>query len=179
VFGEEVEFSSFAYKRKGHLLEWFKYIQAQEKTVVPDEVLSSVMDYIYRVAGIRSNDAIQPRHVRDALEHLKLRAYYPSKVQVWVRITGRAAPRFTVFQQRQLLSMFEACQSPFEKFKPPNRKNFLSYSYLISKLCHLCGYDSFLPLLDLPKGNDKLAKQDAVFRKICGELNWRFTRTQR
>lgn len=178
-FGEEVEFSNFAYKRKAHLLEWFKYIQALEKQVPDDEVVNKVMDYLYYNMNIRNTDNIQPKHVRIALEELEMRTYYPNKVQIWVRITGKSVPRFSMFQQRQLLSMFDACQAPFEKHKPDGRKNFLSYSYFIYKLCELMGYDEFLPLVDLPKGEDKLRKQDALFKKICGELQWKFIRSSR
>lgn len=178
-FGEEVEFSNFAYKRKAHLLEWFKYIQALEKQVPDDEVVNRVMDYLYYNMNIRNTDNIQPKHVRIALEELEMRTYYPNKVQIWVRITGKSVPRFSMFQQRQLLSMFDACQAPFEKHKPDGRKNFLSYSYFIYKLCELMGYDEFLPLVDLPKGEDKLRKQDALFKKICGELQWKFIRSCR
>ena len=70
--------------------------------------------------------------------------------------------------------MFDAIQGPFKKHCPPDRKNFLSYSYCLHKFCELLGYDNFLQYFMLLKGVEKLRKQDAIFSNICEELDWQF-----
>lgn len=72
--------------------------------------------------------------------------------------------------------MFQAIQAPFEKHCPPDRKNFLSYSYCLYKFCELLRMDEYLNHFSLLKGRDKLYRQDEIFRKICQELNWQFIR---
>ena len=62
----------------------------------------------------------------------------------------------------------------FEKHCPPDRKNFLSYSYCLYKFFQLLGYDDLLSSFSLLKGKDKLHKQDLIFEKICKDLEWEF-----
>jgi len=70
--------------------------------------------------------------------------------------------------------MFKMIQSPFEKHCPPTRKNFLSYSYTLYKLCELIGRKDLLPLFSLLKSREKLFSQDKIWKNICIELNWTF-----
>ena len=69
--------------------------------------------------------------------------------------------------------MFLAVQPAFDKHKTSERKNFLSYSYILYKFLELLGYSQILGAFSL-KGKDKLAKQDLIFAKIANELNWNF-----
>ena len=68
--------------------------------------------------------------------------------------------------------MFKDIQAPFEKHCPPERKNFLSYSYVLYKFCELLGEDEYLEYFPLLKSKEKLYNQDVLFRKICEELRW-------
>jgi len=66
-------------------------------------------------------------------------------------------------------------QEPFEQVREklfPERKNFLSYSYILFKFCEILGLDEFKQNFQLLKGRDKLHKQDQIFRAICEKLNW-------
>lgn len=56
----------------------------------------------------------------------------------------------------------------------PERKNFLSYSYVLYKLCELEGLDEFKHCFSLLKGRDKLFRQDSCWRLICTELGWQY-----
>jgi hypothetical protein len=73
--------------------------------------------------------------------------------------------------------MFKDIQAPFEKHCPPERKNFLSYSYVLYKFCELLGEDEYLEYFPLLKSKEKLYNQDVLFRKICEELRWEFIPT--
>ena len=80
-------------------------------------------------------------------------------------------------QQDKLRLMFHAIQAPFEKHKPANRKNFLSYSFVLYKMVELLGHDEYLPCFPLLKSKEKLYIQDRIWEKICEELRWEFIRT--
>jgi hypothetical protein len=62
--------------------------------------------------------------------------------------------------------MFVQIQAPSA---PHDRKNFLSYSYVLHKFCESQGATSSdrFPLL---KSRDKLHVQDKIWRNICTEL---------
>ena len=173
-YGEEVEFASFSYKRKNHFQEWLNAIQAKENTEVPNTVIQDVMYHLYHKSGIRSVSQITQASVRHTLKQLGMRKQYDHTMQIYVSITGKQPPRFSTFQEEQLRIMFESIQGPFQKHCPPDRKNFLSYSYCLYKFCELVGYDHFLQYFMLLKGVEKLRKQDAIFKKICEEMDWQF-----
>jgi hypothetical protein len=77
----------------------------------------------------------------------------------------------------RLRLMFNHIQKPFEKHRPQDRKNFLSYSYVLYKFCELLGEDDYLPCFQLLKSKEKLYKQDQIWKKICQELSWEYIKT--
>lgn len=171
AYGEEVEFSNFSYKRSNHFQEWLNSFQAKETTEIPQTVFDRVMEELYR-QRISSLDDITTKKVREVLKDLKLRKYYEHVTQITCRLNGKRPPRMTPDQEEQCRLMFMAIQGPFEKNCPPDRKNFLSYSYCLYKFCELMAYDEFLPCFSLLKGRDKLFKQDMIFKRICEDLGW-------
>lgn len=171
AYGEEVEFSNFSYKRSNHFQEWLNSFQAKETTEIPAEVFERVMEDLYR-QRISDVNTITTKKVREVLKSLQLRKYYEHVTQITCRLNGKRPPRMTPDQEEQCRLMFMAIQGPFEKNCPPDRKNFLSYSYCLYKFCELAGYDEFLPCFSLLKGRDKLFKQDMIFKRICEDLGW-------
>ena len=67
--------------------------------------------------------------------------------------------------------MFKEIQVPFMKNCPQERKNFLSYSYVLHKFCQLIELDVFLVYFPLLKSREKLQQQDKIWKGICNDLN--------
>ena len=172
-YNDEVEFSSFSYKRINHFNEWLQQVQAKESYEVPAETIELVMQELYRQRVTKLDD-ITPRRVRDTLKTLKLRKSYEHVAQITSRLTGRRAPRMSPETEDTCRLMFIAVQPVFEKHCPKDRKNFLSYSYCLYKFFQILGCDEFLDSFSLLKGRDKLFRQDEIFKKICVDLDWVF-----
>lgn len=172
-YGDDVEFSSFSYKRINHFNEWLQQVQGKENYEIPDSILEAVMNELYkqRIEDIR---LITPKKVRELLKVLKLRKAYEHVAQITCRLTGKKPLRVPHEVEEMCRLMFIAVQPAFEKHCPADRKNFLSYSYCLFKFFQLLGYDEFLESFSLLKGRDKLARQDEIFTKICAELDWEF-----
>lgn len=172
-YTDDVEFTSFSYKRINHFNEWLQQVQAKESREISDEVMTSVMEELHRqrVLDVKS---ITARKVREVLKCLKLRRAYEHVAQITSRLTGCRPLRVPPEAEEMCRLMFIAVQPAFEKHCPKNRKNFLSYSYCLYKFFELLGYEQFLETFTLLKGRDKLARQDEIFQKICEELDWQF-----
>lgn len=172
-YSDDVEFSSFSYKRINHFNEWLQQVQAKENHEISEKVLEAVMNELYRqrVTDLR---LITPKKVREVLKTLKLRKAYEHVAQITSRLTGGKPLRVPTEVEEMCRLMFIAVQPAFEKHCPKDRKNFLSYSYCLFKFFQLLGYDEFLDSFTLLKGRDKLARQDEIFKKICDELDWEF-----
>ena len=79
--------------------------------------------------------------------------------------------------EEKLLHMFKEIQPSFQKHCPKNRRNFLSYAYVLYKFCELLEFDDFLKSFPLLKNRDKLYLQDKIWEQICIDMNWQFLRS--
>ena len=172
-YNDEIEYVTFSYKRQNHFQEWLNAIQGRENTVIPQTVIETVMSSLYD-SGIKNPDNVTRDHIREILKQKKLRRYYDNITSIICHITGRQPIRLKPNKEEQLKLMFMSIQRPFNKHRPPTRRNFLSYSYVLFKFCELLGLDHVLHCFRLLKGREKLYKQDQIFKKICEDLKWEF-----
>ncbi len=156
-----------------HLLEWIAAFQAKQTADIPQPVLHDTMCDLYKNHG-RNVDNVTVADVRAALKRSGHRKYYEHVVLIHCKLTGVTPPRLTPSQEEQLKAMFLALQEPFERHVPKDRKNFLSYAYVLYKMCELNGWDALLKSFPMLKGRDKLHKQDEIYRKCCADLDWQF-----
>ena len=80
----------------------------------------------------------------------------------------------TIEMEEELRRMFREIQIPFIKYCPKNRKNFLSYSYVLHKFVELLELDDFINCFILLKSREKLHQQDQIWKKICEHLKWQY-----
>jgi hypothetical protein len=76
--------------------------------------------------------------------------------------------------ERIFIKMFNKIESIWHIYKPANRKNFLSYPYVLYKFCELLELDHLLPCFQLHKDDEKLMEDDELWKKMCKHLNWEF-----
>ena len=169
-FNSSVDYSSFSYKRINHFNEWLAQFQGKEKTIIPEEVLDKIRSEIKKT---RQTD-ITAHTVRSILKKLKLQKFYEHVPQIANVINDIPPPCMTSAQEQTLRNCFRQIQHPFSEACPESRKNFLSYSYVLHKLCQLNAYDDFTQCFPLLKSREKLQDQDKIWEKICKTLNWEF-----
>ena len=168
--------SYYSYKRINHFNEWLAQFQAKETTDIPDDVYHSIYVELKK-ERIHNMANITPAKMKEILKRLKLNKYYEHIPHITNRINGQPAPVMTRATEEKLRSMFKEIQGPFLKHCPPERKNFLSYSYVLHKFCQLLGLDHFLPCFPLLKSREKLHLQDVIWENICRELRWEFIKS--
>ena len=175
AYGEEVEFTAFAYLRMNHYNERLTYSQAKESTRIELSDIYKVMNHLIDI-GVTDVNKITMEMTYLAAKKLKMRHVYKQNTQLWCRITGNPPPRMTPEEEEKLRAMFKAVNHLWVKYKPEERKNFLSYNYCLYKFCEILGLESKKGLYKLLKGDKKLEKQDEIFKKICAdkELQWQF-----
>lgn len=112
--------------------------------------------------------------VKEILKILGNNKYYEHAPFITHRITGVPNPHLSVELEDKLRSMFKEIQVPFLNHAPTDRKNFLSYSYVLYKFLQLLGEDKYLKYFPLLKSRVKLFSQEQIFKKICEELGWQY-----
>lgn len=169
------EISYYAYKRINHFNEWLAQFQAKESTEIPEEVFENIQGQIKK-------ERIQPSSlnrskIREILKKLKYNSYYEHVPHILSRLNGHTAPVMDRETEEKLRYLFKEIQPSFQKHCPADRSNFLSYSYVLYKLCELLELDDFLHCFPLLKNRDKLYAQDKIWEKICKDLQWEFIRS--
>ena len=166
----------YSYKRENHFNEWISQFQAQETTSIPDTVLEQLR-VEFKKQKIKNLKDITHAKVRSILKKLRLNKYYEHVPYITNILNGVRPPTMTAELEEKLRKMFDTIQLPFDTHCPKERKNFLSYSYVIYKFCELLGEDEFLPCFPLLKSKEKLWHQDVIWKNICKELQWEFIQT--
>jgi len=165
--------SYYAYKRSNHFAEWLSQIQAKESTEISAEVFDQILVEIKK-ERIKDMSKITADKMRDYLKKLKLNKYYEHIPYIIYRLNGLKPPTIGKELEEKLRIMFKEIQQPFESVCPTNRKNFLSYSYVLYKFFELLGLDEYKNRFTLLKSRTKLHDQDKIWRDICKLTKWQY-----
>ena len=165
------EASHFSYKRINHFNEWLAQIQGKESTDIPDEIFDRILAEI-RKEKITDPSKITYNKMREICKKLKINKFYEHIPYIINRINNLPTPHFPPELEEKLRAMFKEIQGPFLKHCPKNRKNFLSYSYVLYKFFQLLEKDEYLGFCFLLKSREKLSIQDQIWKDICAELKW-------
>lgn len=170
----------FSYEKMTHLDDWLRRFQAREMKEIPQEILDKLILEAHK-ERITDLSELTELKVKRYLKKLGLNEYYDNIINIISLLNNRPVFVLTPEVERKIKIMFQQIQEPFERHKPENRKNMLSYSYVLNKFFLILGLPEFSKYFVLLKSQDKLRQQDEIFKKIVEELapkdntiNWRF-----
>ena len=163
--------SHFSYKRINHFREWCNQVQGKESTDIPDEIFEKILGEIKK-EKIIDVKTITYTKMREILKRLRINKYYEHINYILNRINGIPTPQFSAELEEKLCIMFRDIQGPFLKNCPKDRKNFLSYSYVLYKFFQILGLNEYLKYFPLLKSREKLYLQDQIWKNICLELDY-------
>lgn len=170
------EVSYFAYKRINHLQEWLSQVQGKETTEIPEEIYDKILYEIKKQRISNMADLTQAK-LRSILKKMKENKYYEHTAHILNRLNGMPAMHMPPELEERIRSMFKQIQTPFLKHAPSQRKNFLSYSYVLRKLVQLLDREDLMVNFKTLKSRQKTYAMDMTWKKICEELDWPFIQT--
>jgi hypothetical protein len=127
-FGDDVEYKKFTYRPITHLEDIMKCAQGAEPYVVPPQDLVRVMKALARQHI--PPEALTISLVRRVVCALRIKS--ENAVQIYSRLSGKAARRMTAFQMDQMRIMFHTQEPAFRKYGT-GRTNHLSFQYTLYK----------------------------------------------
>jgi hypothetical protein len=164
----------YAYKRINHFREILAQFQAKEATQIPVEVIENIKQQMKKERI--KNVQLTNRRAKEILKNLGYNKYYEHIPFIKDKL-GIKPPVMSQELEERLCSLFMDIQTPYAKFCPDVRVNFLNYYYTIYKLCELLEQTEFLPFFPMLKDRSKRIEQDEIWKKICEELEWEFIPT--
>lgn len=166
----------YAYKKINHFNEWLAQFQAKESTEIPAEIYDAILVQLKK-ERITNMSSLKPTKLREILRKMKASKYYEHIPHIINRLNGQNAPFMSREDEEKLRHMFREIQPSFKKHCPKGRRNFLSYGYVLYKMCELLEMDEYLACFPLLKNRDKLYLQDKTWEKICSDMGWQYIRT--
>jgi len=164
----------YAYKRINHFKEILAQFQGKETTQIPHDVIENIKLQIKKerieleqITNIKTKEILKKLGYNKYYEHIP---FIKDKL-------GIKPPIMSPELEETLCNLFVELQSPYSKYCPDDRVNFLNYYYTAYKLCELLGEEKYLPLFPLLKDREKRIEQDDIWKKICEELDWEFIPT--
>jgi hypothetical protein len=164
----------YAYKRINHFKEILAQFQGKETTQIPPDVIENIKLQIKKERIELSQ--ITNTKTKEILKKLGYNKYYEHIPFIKDKL-GIKPPIMSPELEETLCNLFVELQSPYSKFCPDDRVNFLNYYYTAYKLCELLGEDKYLPFFPMLKDKEKRIEQDVIWKKICEELDWEFIHT--
>ena len=164
----------YAYKRINHFKEILAQFQGKETTQIPLEVIENIKLQIKKERIDLSQ--ISNNKTKEILKKLGYNKYYEHIPFIKDKL-GIKPPIMSPELEDTLCNLFIELQSPYSKYCPDDRVNFLNYYYTAYKLCELLGEEQYLEHFPMLKDREKRIEQDSIWRKICEELDWEFITT--
>ncbi len=164
----------YAYKRINHFKEILAQFQGKETTQIPSEVIDNIKLQIKK-ERIDLSD-ITNHKTKEILKKLGYNKYYEHIPFIKDKL-GIKPPIMSPELEDTLCNLFTELQSPYSKFCPDDRVNFLNYYYTAYKLCELLGEEQYLEHFPMLKDREKRIEQDTIWKNICAELDWEFIPT--
>ena len=162
------------YKRLNHFREWLNQFQAKQSPNIPEEVFIEIVRLLNK-KKIMDLSTLKPKFMKDnILKKLNYNQYYEHCVYIIYKLNNLPPPKITKDMEKLFISMFFKIQTPWELYKPPGRKNFISYPYILYKFCELLELDHLLQFFSLHKDSDKIMETDDTWERICKHLQWEF-----
>jgi hypothetical protein len=164
----------YAYKRINHFKEILAQFQGKETTQIPLDVIENIKLQIKkeRIETAQITNA----KTKEILKKLGYNKYYEHIPFIKDKL-GIKPPIMSQELEETLCNLFIELQSPYSKYCPDDRVNFLNYYYTAYKLCELLGEEKYLPFFPMLKDKEKRIEQDVIWKKICEELDWEFIHT--
>lgn len=161
------------YHRSGRFKEWLNQFQAKENAEIDDDIYKLIVSELYK-KRINDFSNLNRNLIREILRKLNFTKYYDNVAFIINKLNNIPAPKISHVLEKKLLYMFGMIEDVWPIVKPKNRKNMLSYPYILHKLCELLEEDELLPSFPLLKSQDVLREQDRIWKRICEKLNWEF-----
>ena len=161
------------YRRLNHFREWLNQFQAKQSPDIPEQVFIDIVKELNK-KRITDLSILNKKKMKIILKKLNYNSYYEHVAYIINKLNNLPPPKITRDMEKLFISMFFKIQEPWEMFKQVDRKNFLSYSYVLHKFCELLELDHLFDCFPLHKDPDKIMENDQIWEKICKHLNWEY-----
>ena len=166
----------YTYKRLNHLRELMRQMQAKGMANIPDAVYDLLKTEFCKC--YTPSHLITPEAVKAKLKKLKLAKFYEHTETITHGLNSQYVPLEIPTEKEEMICfMFMLSEEPFEAIKHQihaDRKNFMSYPFVLYKIAQMLGFYEILPHITLLKSSSLLMNQNRWWEAVCKQRGWEF-----
>ena len=144
------------------------------KQLVPDDVMKAIRNEICNRDNILYNYTI-PLTIpilECILKRNKMMKYKNSIYFIFFKLKSQPLPYITITEKDMMLNMFNVVSNIYDKYKPKDRKSFLSYPFVLKQILIILGkveYAKYIPKL---KTHSKQKELERFWCLITKDPEW-------
>ena len=167
---------SYSYRRVNHLREWMRCYTGRTLVNLSDNDFDKIQCEVKKQTI--PTHKINGDFVRRLLKKLKLNTHYEQATAIAKKLNPKLKTlNIETEYEETLVLQFVTIEKPFEHIRAKvdkGRKNFLSYAYVFYRLNQRNERTELNRDVRLLKSVKLIIKQDAFWKLICSQLNWKY-----
>ena len=153
------------------ILEQFFY---GRKRVVPDDVMKAIRNEICNRDNILYNYTIPITIpiLEFILKRNKMIKYKNSIYFIYFKLSGVPLPYITIEERDMMLNVFNVVSNIYDKYKPNDRKSFLSYPFVLKQILIVLGKNDYAKYIPQLKTKSKQKELERIWELITKDREW-------
>lgn len=161
--------SKVSYDKINHLNNLLKRFQSQEHRQIPENVMYDIVEELKK-RRISDFSKLNIKNIKEILKKLKYNTYYNNSISILNKLNNRTNFIISHELNEKINKMFLKIEEPWLKYKNNDRKNNLSFYYILHKFFQILELDEYMEFFPLLKSHERLRQHDVVFKKIIEDL---------
>ena len=144
------------------------------KQFVPDDVMKAIRNEICNRDNILYNYTI-PLTIpilECILKRNKMMKYKNSIYFIYFKLSGVPLPYITIKEKDMMLNVFNVVSNIYDKYKPDDRKSFLSYPFVLKQILIVLGKDDNVKYIPPLKTKSKQKELERIWELITKDPEW-------
>ena len=142
--------------------------------VVPDDVMETIRNEIHNKTNI-----LYPYEIpltililECILKRNKMMKYKNSIYFIYFKLKSQPLPYITIKEKDMMLNMFNVVSKIYDKYKPKNRKSFLSYPFVLKQILIALGKDDYTKYIPQLKTKSRQKELERIWELITKDPEW-------
>ena len=144
------------------------------KQLVPDDVMKAIRNEICNRDNILYNYTI-PLTIpilECILKRNKMMKYKNSIYFIYFKLSGVPLPYITIKERDMMLNVFNVMSNIYDKYKPNDRKSFLSYPFVLKQILIVLGKNDYAKYIPQLKTKSKQKELERIWELITKDPEW-------
>ena len=144
------------------------------KRAVPDDIMETIRDEIHDETNILYNYTIPITIpiLECILKRNKMIKYKNSIYFIFFKLKSQPLPYISTKEYNTILSVFDVVITIYDKYKPKDRKSFLSYPFALKQILIVLGKNDYAKYIPPLKTNSKQKELELVWELITKDPEW-------